>query len=47
MTLRACKYRFYSNTEQAEMLARTFGCVQNKKLAKHILDANFGEIVRQ
>jgi len=27
MRLRAYKYRFYPNSEQAEMLARTFGCV--------------------
>ena len=28
MTLRACKYRFYPNREQAEMLDHTFGCVR-------------------
>ena len=28
MRLRAYKYRFYPNSEQAEMLARTFGCVR-------------------
>jgi len=28
MTLSAYKYRFYPNSEQAEILAHTFGCVR-------------------
>ncbi|MFC3608586.1 RNA-guided endonuclease InsQ/TnpB family protein [Stutzerimonas tarimensis] len=28
MTKRACKYRFYPTPEQADLLARTFGCVR-------------------
>ncbi|MFK4136473.1 helix-turn-helix domain-containing protein, partial [Pseudomonas luteola] len=28
MTKRAYKYRFYPTTEQAELLAKTFGCVR-------------------
>ncbi len=28
MTLRAYKFRFYPTSEQAEMLAQTFGCVR-------------------
>ncbi|MFD2835892.1 helix-turn-helix domain-containing protein [Azotobacter vinelandii] len=29
MTKRAYKYRFYPTPEQAELLARTFGCVRS------------------
>ncbi|WP_244309396.1 helix-turn-helix domain-containing protein [Pseudomonas duriflava] len=28
MTKRAYKYRFYPTVEQAELLAKTFGCVR-------------------
>ncbi|WP_238996055.1 helix-turn-helix domain-containing protein [Azotobacter chroococcum] len=29
MTKRAYQYRFYPTPEQAELLARTFGCVRS------------------
>ncbi|TKD38719.1 RNA-guided endonuclease InsQ/TnpB family protein [Azotobacter chroococcum] len=45
MTKRACQYRFYPTPEQAELLARTFGCVRSvyNRILRWRTDAFFKE----